>query len=123
MKTVIAVLLAVGLGFAAGYLYLSRKNAETAARNSADASDWAAEKAGLEQQLADARRRTPEVRTLTKTFSTTITNKLAPQEILARLSKLNPETSEESRNQVLRQIVHHLQMLADLQDEALPVIR
>ena len=58
MKTVIAVLLAVGLGFAAGYLYLSRKNAETAARNSADASDWAAEKAGLEQQLADARRQT-----------------------------------------------------------------
>ncbi len=123
MKTVLAVLLAVVLGFAAGYLYLSRKNAEGAARNSADESNWAAEKAALEQQLADARRRTPEVRTLTNTLNTTVTNRLAPQEILARLAKLNPETSEEPRNHVLRQVVHHLQMLAELQEEALPVIR
>ena len=123
MKTVIAVLVAVVLGFAAGCLYLSRKNAERSAQGSAEESNWAAEKAALEQQLAEARRRMPEVRTVTRTLNNTVTNKLAPEEILARLAKLNPETSEDSRNTVLRQIVHHLQLLADLQDEALPVIR
>ena len=123
MKTVIAVLVAVVLGFAAGCLYLSRKNAERSAQGSAEESNWAAEKAALEQQLAEARGRMPEVRTVTRTLNNTVTNKLAPEEILARLAKLNPETSEDSRNTVLRQIVHHLQLLADLQDEALPVIR
>ena len=122
MKTVIAVLLAALLGFAAGYFYLSRKHAEKAAFAGADEPPWAAEKAALEQQLAEARRRTPDVRTVTRTVNTTVTNRLSAEEILARLSRLNPETSEESRNHVLRQVVYNLQLLASLGEEALPVI-
>ncbi|MEY2407870.1 MAG: hypothetical protein QOF48_540 [Verrucomicrobiota bacterium] len=123
MKTIIAVLIAVVLGFAGGYFYISRKNAEGAATASAAESTWAAEKAALEQQLADARRRSPEVRTVTRTLNTTVTNKLAPEEILARLARLNPETSEDSRNSVLRQVVHLMETLADAEEAALPVIR
>jgi hypothetical protein len=120
MKTVIAVLLAAVLGFGAGYFYVTRKQAEKAAFTGADESNWAAEKAALEQQLAEARRRSPDVRTVTRT--TTVTNRLSAEEILARLARLNPETSDESRNHVLRQVVYNLQLLASLGDEALPVI-
>ena len=70
---------------------------------------------------AEARRRGPDVRTVTRT--TTVTNRLSAQEILDRLAKLNPQTSEESRNYVLRQVVYNLQLLASLGEEALPVIR
>ena len=121
MKTVIAVLLAAVLGFGAGYYYLSRKHAERAAFAGADESTWEAEKAALEQQLAEARRRSPDVRTVTRT--TTVTNRLSADEILARLARLNPETSDESRNHVLRQVVYNLQLLASLGNEALPVIQ
>src|SRR5438093_4182055 len=120
MKTVIAVLLAAVIGFGAGYFYLSRKQAEKSASAANPESDWAADKAALEQQLAEARRRAPEVRTVTRT--TTVTNRLSADEILARLARLNPETSEESRNHVLRQVVYNLQLLASLGEEALPVI-
>jgi hypothetical protein len=123
MKTTLAVIFAVLLGFGLGYFYVSRKATEKAALATSEESTWAAEKAALEQQLADARRRTPEVRTLTKTFSTTVTNRMSPEEILARLAKMNPETSEDSRNQVLRQVVHHLQMLVEQGEDSLPVLR
>jgi hypothetical protein len=120
MKSVIAVLLAAVLGFGAGYFYLSRKQVEKAAFAGAEESNWANEKAALEQQLAEALRRAPDVRTVTRT--TTVTNRLSAEEILARLARLNPETSDESRNHVLRQVVYNLQLLASLGDEALPVI-
>lgn len=121
MKTVLAVLIALAVGFGLGYFLHSRRTAESAAQSSASESTWAAEKAALEQQLAEARRRSPEVRTVTKTHA--VTNKLSAPEILQRLIKLNPETSDDSRNRTLRQVVHHLQLLADLGPEALPAIR
>ena len=123
MKTTLAVIFAALLGFGSGYFYFSRKVAEQSALVNSEESNWAAEKAALEQQLADARRRVPEVRTLTKTLSTTVTNNMSPEEIIARLAKMNPETSEDSRNQVLRQVVHHLQMLVEQGETSLPVIR
>jgi len=123
MKTVIAVLLAALLGFGGGYLLLSRKQAEKAGQTAASEANWQNEKAFLEQALAEAKRKQVEVRTVTKNTSTTVTNKLSADEILKRLLKLNPNVGEESRNRVFRQIVHHLQMLADLGPESLPVIR
>lgn len=123
MKTTLALIFAALLGFGFGYFYFSRKVAEKSALATSEESNWAAEKAALEHQLADARRRTPEVRTLTKTLSTTVTNSISPEEIIARLAKMNPETSEDSRNQVLRQVVHHLQMLVEQGEAALPVVR
>ena len=123
MKTTLALIFAALLGFGLGYFYYSRKVAEKSALAFSEESNWAAEKAALGQQLADARRRTPEVRTLTKTLSTTVTNSISPEEIIARLAKMNPETSEDSRNQVLRQVVHHLQMLVEQGESALPVVR
>ena len=122
MKTVIAVLLAAVIGFGGGYFFLSRKQSDKASQMSATEAGWQNEKAFLEQALAEAKRKQVEVRTVTRNTSTTVTNKLSAQEILDQLVKLNPNAGEEARNRVFRQIVHHLQMLADLGPEALPVI-
>ena len=122
MKTIVAVLLAAVLGFGAAWLILSRQQQTKSAELAAGESDWQQEKAYLEQQLADARRKPAEVRTLTRNVSTTITNRLSAHEILEALVKLRPESSEESRSRVFRQIVFHLQSLAALGPEALPTI-
>ncbi len=123
MKPVIAVLIAALVGFGGGYLFLSKKHAEKAIQQSASSADWEAEKAFLEQQLAEAKKKQVEVRTVTRSTSTTITNKLSAEEILERLVRLNPNASDESRNRLFRQIVYHLQMLAELGPEALPTIQ
>ena len=123
MKTVIAVALAVLAGFGGAYLLLSGKHAEKAGEFAATEASWQNEKAFLEQSLAEARRGQVQLRTVTRTTSTTITNKLSAQEILDKLLKLNPTVGEEARSRTFRQIIHHLQMLADLGPEALPVIR
>lgn len=122
MKPVIAVLVAALVGFGASYIYLSKKHVKQATEEAANAADWENEIASLRQQLAEAKRRPAEVRTVTHSTSTTVTNKLSPEEIMQRLLKLNPSTSDEPRNRTFRHIIYHLQMLADLGAEALPTI-
>jgi hypothetical protein len=123
MKTVIAVLLAVLVVFGGGYFLGTKRNADKAGQMAATEAEWQNEKAFLEQSLAEARRKQVEVRTVTRTTSTTVTNKLSPQQILEKLLKLNPSVGEEARNRIFRQIVHHLQMLVDLGPDALPVVQ
>lgn len=122
MKVVLGILLALALGFGAGWLVTSRRQAEHASQLTATESDWKTEKAYLEQALAEARKGGPEVRTLTRTVTTTVTNRLAPREILDQLTRLNPNAGEESRNRILRRIVYLLESLATLGPEAMPVI-
>lgn len=122
MKFIAAVLVAALIGFGGAYMVLSKKQAHVAGQQAASESDLQNQLDYLKQALAEAKNRQAEVRTITKNTSTTITNKLSAEEVLARLLKLNPNTSEESRNRVFRQIVYHLQMLADLGGESLPVI-
>lgn len=122
MKTAVAILLAALVGFGAGWLMLQRRQTQQASQSAANEAGWQNEKAFLEQALAEANRKRGTVRTVTQTVSTTVTNKLAPQEILDRLLNLNPGGGEESRNRIFRQIVHQLQTLAELGPEALPVI-
>jgi hypothetical protein len=122
MKTVISVLLAAIVGFGGGYFFLSRKQSEKTSELAATEAGWQNEKAFLEQALAEAKRRQGEVRTVTRTTSTTVTNKLSAEEVLEKLLKLNPNVGEEARSRIFRQIVHHLQMLVDIGPEALPVI-
>lgn len=123
MKTVIAVLFAVLILFGGGYYLGSKKNADKAGQLADTEAGWQNEKAFLEQSLAEARRRQVEVRTVTRTTSTTVTNKLSAAEILEKLLKLNPNVGEEARNRIFRQIVHHVQMLVDLGPDALPVVQ
>jgi hypothetical protein len=123
MKTIAAVVLALGIGFAAGYFYLSTKQKTKVNEIAATESGWQAEKAFLEQALAEAKKRNSDVRPGTGITSVTLTNNLSAREILEKLIKLNPNANEGSRNRVFRQIVFHLQMLAELGSDALPTIR
>ena len=106
MKTLIAVLVAVIIVFGGGYYLGFKKNAGKEGQMAATEAGWQNEKAFLEQSLAEAKRKQVEVRTVTRTTSTTVTNKLSPQEILDKLVKLSPNSSDESRNRVFRQIVY-----------------
>jgi hypothetical protein len=123
MKTALALLTALLLGAGLGYYYQARRHAESVARAGAEESSWASEKAALEQQLAEARRGAGGVRTVTRTQTATVTNRASPAELLQRLVRLNPDTGDDTRNRTLRQVVHHLQLLADCGAEALPPIR
>src|SRR5262249_55220101 len=86
-------------------------------------SNWQAEKAFLEQALAEAKKRQGGVRTVTQPVSTTVTNRLQPQEILDILLKLNPNTGEATRSRGFRQMRHNLQRLAEWGPVATPVVR
>lgn len=122
MKPLIVVLVAALVGFGGGYLFVNKRNAEKAIQQSTSNADMENQIASLQQQLADAKRRQVEVRTVTKNTSTTVTNKLSAEEIMERLVRLSPNSSDEARNRVFRQIIAHLQGLAELGPEALPTI-
>src|SRR4030095_86862 len=122
MKAVLALLLALALGFGAGWLVHTRPHVQELRRMTVSESDLQNKNAYLEQSLADARKNRPEVRTLIKPVTTTVTNRLAPTEIIEKLTQLNPNGGDESRNRILRRIVFHLEMLAELGPAAIPAI-
>ncbi len=123
MKVVIAFVLAVALAFGAGWLVHTRMHVAEVSRMAAAESNLQTEKAYLEQSLSDARKGRPEVRTMTKTVTTMVTNRLAPGEVIEKLTQLNPNGGDESRNRILRRIVFHLEMLAELGPPAIPAIQ
>jgi len=123
MKSVIAVLVAAVVGFGASYYILSKKQSEKAGEQSTELEDLRNKLAYREQELAEARKKQVEVRTVHRTTSTTVTNKLSAPEILDKLVKLDPTSGDDSRNRIFRQIVYHLQMLVDLGPESLPTIQ
>lgn len=123
MKTVVAILLAALVGFGGAWYWLSRQQQNKGTAEAAHEAGWQQEKAYLEQALAEARKKQVEVRSVTRTVATTVTNRLNAAEILEKLVKLRPEDSDDSRNRAMRQIIYHLQMLVELGDTGLPVIR
>lgn len=120
MKILLSILCAALFGFGAGWYLTSSRNQHQAAEVAVNEAGWQNEKAFLEQSLSEARRKQVEVRTVTRT--TAVTNRLSADVILEKLVGLNPNTGDESRNRTFRQIVHQLQMLADLGVEALPIV-
>jgi hypothetical protein len=117
----LAFVAAVAVGFGAAWFLFGKKEPPPPAPV-VDTSEFESEIAKLKRQLQAERNRAPLVRNVVKTQTLAVTNKLSPHELLDRLTKLHPDTSEESRNRVLRHIVHHLQLLAESGEEALPVI-
>jgi hypothetical protein len=122
MKLVLGILLVGALGFGAGWFVAARRQAESSSQLTAEESNWKAEKAYLEQALAEAGKGRPQVQTIQRTVTNTVTNRQSPAEILNSLMQLNPNAGDESRNRILRRIVYHLEMLAELGPPALPVI-
>jgi hypothetical protein len=124
MRILLAIVAAVGIGFAAAY-FLAAKQAGSRlkAEHAAAEADWQAEKAALEQALKAARAEAGKVQRITTTEQVVITNRASAQQIIAELIQLRPENSEESRNRSMKRIIHHFQLLAELGTEAIPAIR
>jgi hypothetical protein len=123
MKNWLPVILALGVGFAAGAYWISgKKNVEILERARVSESNWEAEKARLEQELAAARNKPPRIQTVYKELPAAYTNKLNPQQILDRLIQLKPN-DEESRNQAFRKIIFYMQSLVEAGSFSFAVIR
>ena len=89
MKTVLALVLAVVVGFVTAYLWLGGKpDSGAAIEQSGDTSQG--EKGLKFTPSANNREMSPEVRVVTRTIYSTGTNRLSAQEVLNILLKLNP---------------------------------
>jgi hypothetical protein len=120
MKTIIAIILAGGLGFAAAYGYASHQKEVQLKEQQAR---WQAEKDQLDKELAAAKKKSAQRETVTihDSAATSAQTRATPQEILDKLIKLRPASGAEHIH-TIREIVHQLENLAEAGPDALPVI-
>ncbi|EEF59186.1 hypothetical protein [Pedosphaera parvula] len=120
MKTIIAVLLAAAVGFAAAYGYVvHQKDLQLKAQQ----AQWQSEKDGLDKQLADAQNKAGRIEKVTvqAAAAPVAPVKVSAQEWLDRLIKIQPGSGA-GRIEKLREIVFCLGSLAETGQEAVPVI-
>lgn len=108
MKTVVAVILALGIGFASAYVIVTKqKKAEANAPHFAVTSAQAA---------------APEPRVIVKTVTAGAAEE-SPQDILNELISVRPGVTSGERNTQLRLVVFKLESLAQRSAAAVPAIR
>lgn len=123
MKTIIAVLLAAGMAFTAGYwLTAQQQSARLKTQLAAAQTRWDAEKAALESALATANVQPAAAIPVAPATPPINSARLSPQEILAKLLALKLGAGVE-RNRNIRLVVFHLESLKECGPAALPVIR
>ena len=120
MKTFLTILIAGCIGFAAAFAIVSNRN-EAALKNERAKleAQWQTERANLESQLAIAKNKKNKVEQVTTEVA--VPTKRSAKEILDSLLKLQPAGT--TRIFTIRKIVHELEDLAELKNEALPAIR
>ncbi|MEO7298843.1 MAG: hypothetical protein ABI042_09735 [Verrucomicrobiota bacterium] len=120
MKTFLSILIAGGIGFAAAYALVSNRN-DAALQNERVRLEalWQVEKQNLESDLALAKNRKTKTEQITTQVA--VATRRSAKEILDNLLKLQP--SGASRISTIRKIVHELEDLAELKNEAVPDIR
>ena len=118
MKTIVAIVLAAGIGFAAAYGYVvHQKDLQLKAQH----AQWQSEKDRLAKELADAEKKAGHVETVTVHAPAAAPVKISAQEWLDRLVKIQPGSGAEKIGK-LREIVFCLGSLAETGQEAVPVI-
>lgn len=116
MKTAFLLVLALGVGFAAGSFFISKHQA---ARHADALAAWEKEKAALQDDLEAARRRVPDqVIVPNAPIVTPVSVQRQPEEIMATLQALRGNNAR-----TLREAVYWLVELAHAGPAALPVIR
>jgi hypothetical protein len=120
MRTFLTLILSAVVGFVTAYWFFGSKRATDAGTDSFSEVAGSSEK-GF--KLTPSREVPADVRVVTRTIYTTGTNKLGAREVLELLLKLHPNTGEESRNRIFRHIVYHLEMLAQMGSDSVPVIQ
>ncbi len=120
MKTFIAALIALTVGFGVAFAIVSaQKEAALNQQKATLEAAWRAEKEQLEAEL-HGKRIPGKVRTVEKQVNMPAASRTA-EEILQNLLTLKPSGS--GRIAIIRKIVHELEDLALLKDEAVPAIR
>jgi len=120
MKILVSVLLAASTGFAAAYFFVSSQNeAAVKAERAKVEAQWQVEKGKLESELAVAKNKKSRVEQVKTEVA--VATKRSAKEILENLLKLQP--SGTTRIYTIRKIVHELEDLSELKDEAIPDIR
>lgn len=120
MKILVTILLAASTGFAAAYFYVSNQNeAAVKAERAKVEAHWKAENEKLQSELAAAKNQQPRIEQV-KT-EVPVATKRSAREILDNLLTLQP--SGANRISTIRKIVHELEDLAELKNDAIPDIR
>ena len=121
MKTLVALLLSAGLGFAAAFFYVSQQ--KDAQHRQAQAELQARLDAEKGKAVAKPARSQPaRVEQVTTTIEVPVATKASPKEFLDKLVHLKPGAGN-ARYQNIRQIIHQLESLADAGPASLPHIR
>jgi len=119
MKTALLLVLAAGVGFAAGWVIISKRDAMRHAVALAEQqAAFNSEKAALEEALEAARARRAPAPTPVMTSSAPVPARPTPVEIVAKL-----QTLKGSSPRTLREAVYWLTELAQSGPPALPAIR
>lgn len=119
MKTFVAALVALVIGFGAAFAIVNaQKESALTAQKAKLEEQWRVEKEQLEAELL-GKRKPGQTRTIEKQVNVPAAGRSA-EEILQNLLTLKPTGS--ARIAVIRKIVHELEDLADLKDEAVPAI-
>jgi len=123
MKIILASLAAAGVGFGAAYLYVSNeKTTEFQKEKTALQSQWEENTGKLERELREAKNRAGRVEQVTETVEVVKTVQKTPKEILDKLVQIKPAAGN-ARYASIREIIHHLESLAEIGPGALPTIR
>ncbi len=123
MKIILASLAAAGVGFGAAYLYVSNeKTTEFQKEKTALQSQWEESTSKLERELREAKNRAGRVEQVTETVEVVKTVQKTPKEILDKLVQIKPAAGN-ARYASIREIIHHLESLAEIGPGALPSIR
>lgn len=124
MKTFAIALITAGVAASGAWFVSANKKTEQFQQEKQALMDqWQSEKDLLDRELRRAKGQAPRVETITETVEVPIASKASPDQLLAKLSQLKPAGEDADRYRGIREIIHHLESLADLGPEALPYIR
>lgn len=123
MKTILLLAVAITASASVTYLLVSgREDARTAALMEAQRLALETQKEQLERELRALRNRPESIRTVMETVFEPESSRRSPEELLAKLSSMSI-ASGSGRNQSIRELVHHFELLIEAGPEALPAIR
>ena len=124
MKTLLLILVTVGVTFASAYFVVQNQQAaRTQQAVAAKQAAWDKEKAELESALAEAQRKpAPQTLSAAPAANAPAVTRLTPRQILEKLIAIRPGTGAE-RTRHIRLVVFYLESLTERGTEALPAIR
>src|SRR5687768_2143648 len=109
MKTLLSVLVAAGIGFAAAYFIVSNQIDDLKNQRATLEAQWDSEREKLEGELAASKRKAGRVDRITTENTVIVAGGRSAEEILEKLQMLKPAAAGAPRISTIRKIVHELE--------------